>query len=343
MDNQTNHTAANTDAGMITPPELLTVCPSPHIKHKDTTRSVMRDVLIALTPALVWACYVFGTRSLTVTALCVASCVFFEWVAQKLLHRTVTIGDLSAAVTGMLLGFNLPASVPWWMCVVGSAFAIVIVKQLFGGIGKNFMNPALAARVFLFSWPSQISTFPAAFERLHLWQIVPREVDAIASATPLSMMRQGQIAEVSVMDLFIGKVGGCLGEVSALLLLIGGIYLLVRRVITWHIPVAYLGTVALLSLWMTPEGMLGAEYMLMQLCSGGLMLGAIFMATDYVTSPITARGRLIFGVGCGLLTVLIRRFGGYVEGVSFSILIMNALVWYIDRATCPRVFGGGKA
>lgn len=327
----------------ISPPELLTVCPSPHIKHKDTTHSVMRDVLIALSPALVWACYVFGTRSLTVTLLCVISCVFFEWLTQKLLRRTVTISDLSAAVTGMLLGFNLPSSIPWWMCVAGSAFAIVVVKQLFGGIGKNFMNPALAARVFLFSWPSQIASFPAPFERLHFWQILVKDADAIASATPLSMMRQGQAGEVALMDLFLGNIGGCLGEVSALLLLVGGLYLLLRRVITWHIPVAYLGTVALLALFMAPEGAEGWQYMLTQLFSGGLMLGALFMATDYVTSPITARGRLLFGVGCGLLTVLIRTFGGYVEGVSFSILIMNSLVWYLDRATRPRVFGGERS
>lgn len=328
--------------GVITAPDLLTVSPSPHIKHKDTTRSVMRDVLIALTPALIWACYVFGTRAVTVVALCIASAVFFEWLTQKLLHRPITIGDCSAAVTGMLLGFNLPSSVPWWMCVVGSAFAIVIVKQLFGGIGKNFMNPALAARVFLFSWPSQLATFPTAFERLHLWQLTVSDVDAIASATPLSMIRGGQISELSLSDLFFGNIGGCIGEVSTLLLIIGGIYLLCRRVITWHIPVAYLGTVALLSLFLAPVGTGAVEYMLLQLCSGGLMLGAIFMATDYVTSPVTPRGRLIFGVGCGLITVLIRTFGSYAEGVSFSILIMNSLVWYIDSFTRPCVFGGGK-
>ena len=340
--NEQKPEASFVDAEQILPPDLLTVSPSPHIKHKDTTQSVMRDVMIALTPALLWACYVFGTRALTVTLLCIASCVFFEWLTQKLLGRAVTVSDLSAAVTGMLLGFNLPSSVPWWMCVAGSAFAIIIVKQLFGGIGKNFMNPALAARVFLFSWPTHISSFPAPFDRLHLWQLTVKQADAIASATPLSMMRQGQIEEVSLTDLFLGNIGGCLGEVSALLLLVGGIYLLLRRVITWHIPAAYLGTVALFALFMTPEGMVGWEYMLMQLFSGGLMLGALFMATDYVTSPITSRGRLIFGAGCGVLTVLIRRFGGYVEGVSFSILIMNTLVWYLDRATKPRVFGGER-
>ena len=323
-------------------PELLTVCPSPHIKHPATTTTVMRDVLIALTPALLWACYVFGSRAITVTALCAISCVFFEWLTQKLLHRPITVADLSAAVTGMLLGFNLPSTAPWWMCVAGSAFAIVLVKQMFGGIGKNFMNPALAARVFLFSWPTQISAFPAPFHRLPFWQLTVKEADAIASATPLAQMRGGEMDAVSLADLFFGRVGGCIGEISALLLLIGGVYLLVRRVITWHIPVAYLGTVALLSCLAVPAGMETAEYVLMQLCSGGLMLGAIFMATDYVTSPITSRGRLLFGAGCGVLTVLIRRFGGYVEGVSFSILIMNSLVWYIERITRPRVFGGDR-
>lgn len=343
MDEQNNTVAQRDDVEI---PVLLTVSPSPHIKHRDTTSTVMRDVLIALTPALLWACWVFGTRALAVTALCMASCMVFEWLTQKLLRRPITVGDLSAAVTGMLLGFNLPVGIPYWMCIIGSAFAIVVVKQLFGGIGKNFLNPALAARVFLFSWPTQISTFTAPYARmsilpLHILDGFTTAADAVASATPLNQLRAGEASEVSLAELFFGEVGGCLGEVSALLLLIGGAYLLLRRVITWHIPTAYLGTVALLSMFLTPEGMTGIEYAAVQLCSGGLMLGAFFMATDYVTSPVTSRGRLLFGAGCGLITVLIRHFGGYVEGVSFSILIMNSLVWYIDRFTRPRVFGGG--
>jgi electron transport complex protein RnfD len=212
--------------------------------------------------------------------------------------------------------------------VVGAAFAIVVVKQLFGGIGKNFLNPALAARVFLFlSWPDKMAAFPAPFDR---------GVDAVASATP----RAGGAA--SLTDLFLGRVGGSIGEISACLLLVGGIYLLARRVITWHIPAAYLGTVALITFVFPRGGFFNAEFMLFELLSGGLVLGALFMATDYVTSPITGRGRLIFGAGCGLLTVFFRYFGSYPEGVSFAILVMNCLVYYIDKLTMPRVFGGDR-
>lgn len=309
--------------------DLLAVSSSPHIRHGASTARVMADVLIAMSPALVWGVIVFGFNALLMPLIAVASCVFFEFVTQKLLHKPVTVCDLSAVVTGVLIGFNLPANDSYFLPIAGAAFAIIVVKQLFGGIGKNFLNPALAARVFLFlSWPDKMTNYPAPFDRT--------VVDAVASATP----RSGGTAEL--LDLFLGKCGGSIGEISALLLLAGGVYLLARRVITWHIPVAYLCTVALVTFVFPEGGFFSAEFMLRELLSGGLMLGAIFMATDYVTSPITKWGRVIFGVGCGLLTVFLRYFGSYPEGVSFAILVMNCLVFYIDKLTRPRVFGGDR-
>ena len=318
----------------VTVPELLTVSPSPHARRHVTTASVMKDVLIALLPATVWGIYLFGIRAAITLLLCVVSSVVFELLTQLVLRRTVTVADCSAAVTGLLLGLNLPPTVPFYVPIVGSAFAIIVVKQLFGGIGKNVMNPALAARVFLMmAWTGQMTVFPAAYDRVGFG------VDAVASATPLVALKQGVLPEAGLADLFLGRVGGCIGEVSVLMLLIGGIYLLVRRVIAWHIPVAFLGTVAILTL-LFPQGEIPPlTFMLTSLCSGGLVLGAFFMATDYVTSPVTPVGRLIFGVGCGALVVFLRYFSGYNEGVSFAILIMNALVWYLDMCTKPRVFG----
>ncbi len=308
----------------------LTVSSSPHIKEGTTTASIMRDVLIALTPALLWGVYVFGLNALLMPLFGVAAAVLFEFLTVKLLHRPNTVGDLSAAVTGLLIGFNLPANDAYFLPIVGAAFAIIVVKQIFGGIGKNFLNPALAARVFLFlSWPVEMTAYPAPFDRT--------VADAVASATP-------RVAgDVSLLDLFLGRCGGSIGEISALLLLVGGIYLMVRRVITWHIPLSYLATVALVT-FLLPQGggSLDLTFMLRELLSGGLFLGAIFMATDYVTSPISRTGRLVFGVGCGLLTVFFRYFGSYPEGVSFAILVMNCLVFYIDKITQPRVFGGGR-
>ncbi len=324
-------------------PELLTVSPSPHIKHPDTTRSVMLDVMLALLPASLWGVYVFGLRVLWVIAVCMLSAVAAEAITQKLLHRPITISDCSAALTGLLLALNLPATISLPIAGIGAVFAIVVVKQLFGGIGKNFMNPALAARAFLFAWPADMRFFTPPGERLGLFDFVVKNdgVDAVSSATPLAALKSGVLPEASLTDLLFGHVGGSIGEVSSILLLAGFVYLLLRRVITWHIPVAYVGTVALLTFFF-PQGNVALDFMLAQVFSGGLLLGAIFMATDYVTSPVTTVGRLIFGVGCGLLTVFIRYFGGYPEGVSFSILIMNALVWYLDRYTRPRRFGGGK-
>ena len=320
---------------------LLAVSPSPHIKKGITTQKIMLHVLIALLPATIWGIIMFGGRAAAVVAISVVSCVFFEWATQKILKHKVTVSDLSAAVTGLLLAMNLPASVPPLIPVVGAFVAIVVVKQLFGGIGKNFLNPALAARVFLFlSWSDKMAAFDAP-----LGVDVAESVsgDAVAYATPLASLAGTGEAGASILDMFIGRVGGSLGEVSALLLLVGAIYLIIMKVISWHIPVSYLGTVAIITFIFPQGGMGNLEFMLTQLFAGGLMLGALSMATDYVTSPVTAKGRIIFGIGCGLLTVFFRYFSSYPEGVSFSILVMNALVWYIDRATRPRIFGTGKA
>jgi len=323
----------------ITEPEsidnLLVVSPTPHIKNQRNTRSIMLEVIAALLPALIWSIYVFGYRAALVTLVSVGSAVAFEWIFQLITHKPVTIRDGSAALTGLLLAFNLSSLVPLWLPVIGTLFAIVVVKQLFGGIGKNFLNPALAARVFLFAaWPSLMTKFPDILN-----------VDATASATPLALIKSGIVPDQSIGDMFFGNCSGCIGEVSAFLLIIGGVYLLVRKIITWQIPVSFISIIALLSFIFPKEGFGNLDYMAYSLFSGGVMLAAFFMATDYVTSPITKVGKLIFGAGAGLIVIFIRWFGGYSEGVSFAILIMNSLVWYIDRATKPRVFGqlrGGK-
>ena len=321
-------------------PELLTVTPSPHIRTHTTTRAIMLDVCIALMPALIWGVYIFGLRALTVTLVSVIFAILAEFAYEKLLKKPVTVLDFSAVVTGMILALNLPATVPLWLPAVGAVFAIVVVKQLFGGLGKNFMNPALTARVFLFAWPAFMNTFAAVGEKFSAFAI--GAPDVVASATTLSSLNEGSIpATQSLFDAIIGYENGCIGEVSALLLAAGFVYMLVRRVVTWHIPVAYIGTVFILTL-IFPMSVNPLDFALWQIFSGGLFLGAIFMATDYATSPITNKGRIIYGIGCGVLTVLIRYFGGYPEGVSFSILIMNLLVWYIDRYTKPTRFGGGK-
>lgn len=313
-------------------PELLTLAPSPHLRSGVTTRRLMLDVLIALAPAAVFGVVAFGWRAAVILVLATVSAVAAEYLTERILHRDVTVSDLSAAVTGLLLGMNLPSTVPFYVPVVGSVFAIVVVKQIFGGIGKNIMNPALAARVFLMlAWTGTMTRFVPAFA---WWETA----DAVASATPLVSLKNGSF-DGSLLDLFLGNCGGCIGEVSALCLLVGGAYLLVRRVIAWQIPLSMLGTVAILTL-LFPRGDAGAwRFMASSLCSGGLMLGAFFMATDYVTSPVTPWGRVIYGVGIGALVVFLRYFSGYPEGVSFAILIMNALVWYIEQLTRPRVYG----
>lgn len=325
-----------TQTATVDKSQLLTVSPSPHARRGATTSSIMIDVIVALMPTTVWGVYVYGVRAAIVVLTCMLSCVLFEALTQIILRRTVTVADCSAALTGLLLGLNLSPAVPLYAAVIGSAFAIIVVKQLFGGIGKNVMNPALAARVFLMlCWTGAMTVFPAAYDRIGIFG-----ADAVASATPLVSLKNGTLPDgVGLFDLFLGRTGGCIGEVSVLMLLVGGIYLICRRVITWHIPVSFLGAVAVLT-FLFPRG--DAEpltFMLSSLCSGGLMLGALFMATDYVTSPVTNLGRIIYGAGCGILVVFLRYFSGYNEGVSFAILIMNALVWYLDMFTMPRVYG----
>ena len=319
------------------------VSSSPHYKTDENTRSIMLDVIIALLPTLAVSVYFYGWRSLILTVISVVTCVAAEFLYQKLMKKPVTIYDLSAVVTGILLAYNLSASVPYWLVVIGGAFAIIIVKQLYGGIGKNFMNPALAARVFLIaSWPAYMTSWPAPFSGLSL----ANSVDAVTAATPLTYLKNGvlpPVDDISLFQLFIGQTGGCLGETSALLLLLGGLYLLVRRVITIRIPLAFIGTVAFVTYLSAPADISAVNWMLYHILSGGVMLGALFMATDYSTSPVSARGQWIFGIGCGLITVFIRYFGTYPEGVSFSILIMNACVWLIDKAGRRRRFGAGGA
>ncbi len=300
---------------------------SPHIHSNRSTMGIMRDVLISLLPVTVAGSVIFGVRSILVIAVCIASCVGFEALFQFICKKPQTVGDLSAAVTGLLLALNLHANIPIWQCVVGSFFAIVVVKCLFGGIGCNPVNPAITARVFMI----------IAFSSMTV-QAFPTVVDTYSSATPLTSMYEG--ASPSLTDLFLGITGGAIGETCAAALLIGFIYLLIRRIITWHIPVAYIGSVYMLSLFM--EGFDPIKSLAMIL-SGSLLIGAIFMATDYVTSPATAKGKIIFGIGAGLITFCIRYFGTYPEGVSFAILFMNILTPYIDAWTKHKVFGvGGK-
>lgn len=317
----------------------LTISSSPHVHSPVTTQTIMRDVLIALAPALVGSIYFFGFRALLVTLVSVAACVFFEWGYCKITKMHCKVYDLSACVTGVLLAFVCPVTIPYWTIVLGALFAIVLVKMLFGGLGRNIVNPALAGRAFMFSWPVLMSNWvKVGFGNA---AGLVSTADAVTAATPLSSMHQGLMPEDSILDLFLGNVGGCLGETSALLLLIGFVYLLYRKVITPRIPVAFIGTVAVLS-FLFPQGNDRIAWMAAQVFGGGLMLGAIFMATDYVTSPVTKLGQIIYGIGCGVLTILIRYFGGYSEGVSYAILIMNVCVVLLDRIGRPVKFGAPK-
>jgi electron transport complex protein RnfD len=310
---------------------------NPHIRNNEDTRSIMLDVIIALCPALAWSIYRFGFRALLAALVSVASAIFWEWLYRKLLKKPQMLGDLSAAVTGLLLSMVCPVTLPYWMLIIGNFFAIVVVKQLYGGLGKNFMNPALAGRAALVAcYASQMTSWIAPGEKAPLFG-----ADAVTAATPMAMMGENfseLTAKYSITDMFIGFTGGSAGEISAMMLLIGGLYLIIRKVISWHIPVAYIGTVALLAL-IFPHGNDPIYYMCYSVFGGGLMLGAFFMATDYVTSPVTKKGQLIFGVGCGLLTVFIRAFGSFPEGVCYSILLMNCTVWIIDRKVKPVRFG----
>ena len=317
----------------------LTISSSPHVHAPVTTNTIMRDVLIALTPALLGSIYFFGFRALLVTLISVAACVFFEWAWCKLRKQSNKLYDLSAVVTGVLLAFVCPVTIPYWCIIIGDFFAIIVVKQIFGGIGKNIVNPALAGRAFMFSWPALMSTWvKVGFENS---AGILSTADAVTAATPLAAMHQGQLPDVSVLDMFLGNVGGCIGETSALLILIGFVYLLARRVLCGRVTLTFLGTVAILSL-LFPRGNDPLTWCAAQLCSGGVMLGAAFMATDYVTSPVTHLGQFLYGLGCGLLTVLIRYFGGYPEGVSYAILVMNCAVVLFDRVGRPAKFGAPK-
>ena len=299
----------------------LVISASPHIDSGATTRKIMGDVLIALCPALIAAIVIFGWRALLVTAGGAAACVFFEWGFERLCHKESTIGDLSAVVTGVILAYNLPVSIPLWQAVFGCLVAIVAVKQLFGGIGKNFANPALVGRIVLF----------LSFSKTMTAWVFP---DAVSSATPLAQLAAGQKPEL--LTLLLGNHGGCIGETCALALLLGGAYLLIRGVITWQTPVCFVGTVFVLSL------VLGQDA-LRQVLSGGLLLGAFFMATDYVTSPFTFTGRIVYGVCLGVITCIIRFYGNMAEGVSFALLLMNLLVPYINEGCRTKPVGGVKA
>jgi electron transport complex protein RnfD len=305
----------------------------------------MLDVIIGLCPALIWSIVVFGLRALTLTAVSVVGCVFFEWLYRKLMKKPQTIGDLSAVVTGMLLAFVCPVQIHYWMILIGDFFAIIFVKQLFGGIGKNFVNPALAGRaVLLASYAGSMTTWADPAGKAA--SILGSNVDISTAATPLYMMKGGNfdtlLSTYSISDMFLGKIPGSLGEVSALLLLIGGAYLIWRKVINWQTPVAYIATVAVLT-FLFPQSGSGLEWMLYSIFGGGLFLGAFFMATDYATSPVTKKGQAIFGIGCGLFTVMIRYFGGYNEGVCYSIMVMNLFVPLIDKYTKPTRFGVVKS
>ena len=319
----------------------LTISSSPHVHSPVTTRTLMGDVLIALTPALVGSVVFFGFRALLMTLISAAACVFFEWAWCALMKKDNRTYDLSAVVTGVLLAFVCPVTIPYWMLLLGDLFAVILVKQLFGGIGKNIVNPALAGRAFLLSWPAAMTTWvPAGFANgFGLLESVT--ADTVTSATPMGILHQGSMEGIRLWDLFLGNVGGCIGETSALLRLLGLGYLLVRKVISPRIPLSFVGTVAVLT-FLFPMGHDRLAWMGAQVLGGGLLLGAIFMATDYVTSPVTRLGQVVYGVGCGVLTVLIRYFGGYSEGVSYAILVMNCCVVLLDRIGRPKTFGAPK-
>ena len=310
----------------------LTVASSPHIRGNFRTNRIMLDVVLALLPALAVGIWMLGIRALLVTLLCIVSAVAAEWLFSLVTKTRNTVVDGSAVVTGLLLAMTLPASVPYWLAAAGSVFAIIFVKALWGGLGQNIFNPALAARA------AMLLVFPVGMTRY-------AGVDGVTAATPLHHMVMPALPEESILDMFLGNCPGSIGEISALALLLGGAYLVVRKVISIRIPVAYLGTVAVLTLVFHKTDA-PVEWMLYHLFSGGLMLGAIFMATDYSTSPATAVGQIVYGIGCGALTVFFRYYGLFPEGVTYAILLMNAFVWFIDRLTPIRRFGtvkGGDA
>ena len=304
---------------------ILQVSSSPHVRAKDSTSRIMAYVLLALLPTTLFGIYNFGPRALLLIVLTIASCVATEWVFEKIIHKKSTISDLSAVVTGLLLALNLPVTLPWWEAVLGGVFAIAIVKMMFGGLGQNFMNPALGARCFLLiAFAADMTNF---------------KTDTYTGATPLAAMRSGEI--INSMDALIGRTAGTIGETSTIAILIGAIILILLGVITLAIPASYLITFVIFMLIFGGHG-LDMNYIVAQLCSGGIMLGAFFMATDYVTSPITPNGRILFGICCGILTGLFRCFGANAEGVSFAIILSNLLVPMIEKITIPRAFGQVK-
>ena len=321
------------------PKRLFTVSASPHAKGPATVRGIMLDVIISLIPAAFAGVAVFGLRAALVMAVCVASCLVFEALAVKLMKKPFTLGDLSAVVTGLLLAYNLPVTIPLWMCVVGSFVAVVVVKQLFGGLGQNFANPAITARiVLLVSFASAMTGF-----------VQPKALDAVTSATPLAVLggfdRAGDLAAQfsgaagslpTLLQMLFGVRAGCIGETCAAALLLGGLYLLIRRVISPIIPLSFIGTVGVLMLILSHGNLTYTAY---ELLSGGLLLGAIFMATDYATSPVNRLGKLVFGIGCGIVTTVIRLYCALPEGVSYAILLMNVLCPLIEKCTKPKYFG----
>ncbi|MGI6142187.1 MAG: RnfABCDGE type electron transport complex subunit D [Caldicoprobacterales bacterium] len=321
----------------------FTVSPSPHIRTNESTSRIMLDVIIALIPAGVVSIWLFGAKSLWIILLGIVSSVLTEYLIQKLMKKSVTIGDFSAAVTGLLLAYNLPPSAPWWLVVIGSFIAIALVKQVFGGLGHNFMNPALAARAILMAcWPVRMTSW------------IQPGADAVSAATPLALLKASDAASSatssatvsgataasieipSLWDVFSGNIAGTIGEVSSLALLLGAAYLLYRGVISWRIPIAYIATTFVLTFIFNGADLSNAFY---QIFLGGLILGAFFMATDYSSSPVTPLGQIIMGVGCGILTAVIRNYGGYPEGVSYSILLMNVATPLIEKYTMPKIFG----
>jgi len=321
---------------------------NPHIRDEKTTKSIMLDVIIAMLPALAYGVWQFGLKALTLTAVSAAACVFWEWLYRKLMKKPQSINDLSAVVTGILLAFVCPVTTPYWMVIIGDFFAIIVVKQLFGGIGKNFINPALAGRAALLaSYAGVMTSWVDPTVAGNKAPLFGSTADVVTAATPLAYMKTGDFAglteKYSVLDMFLGKTGGSMGEVCSMLLIAGGIWLIVRKVISWHIPVAYIGTVAVLTFLFPKGGAPGLQWMLYSIFGGGLMLGAIFMATDYATSPVTKKGQVIYGIGCGLFTVFIRYFGSYNEGVCYSIMVMNLFVALIDKYTKPARFGVVKS
>lgn len=305
----------------------LIVSPSPHDENYIKTSNIMLNVIIALLPAWGAAIYFFGLRVIPLTAVCIGSCIFFEYACRKMMKRENTVDDMSAVVTGLILAMNLPVTLPYWMAVIGAFVAIVIVKQLFGGLGQNFANPAITARIVLMvSFTSEMTRWIKPLDY---------DYDAVSSATPLVLAKNG--GELPpYLDLFLGKTGGCLGEVCALGLLIGGLYLAARKIISLAAPLSFIGSLFVLS-W------IGGEDPVYQILAGGVFLGAFFMATDYATTPITTKGKIVFGLGCGIITFVIRSFGSYPEGVSFSILLMNVLTPYIEQLTRTKVLGAKEA